>query len=91
MFDRIRERTQGFRTLLACGAVAAVGVADAAGAVDITPLVSAFVSDKAAVGTIMCVLAIFFGVLRFLTSTSVFHDRYDSQIAPLKGHVDEGH
>ena len=67
----IRARLVGLRTFVGAGAVALVGIAQLAGSVDITPLVHLFVKDQDQVGLVIVVLAVFFGFLRYITTTPV--------------------
>jgi hypothetical protein len=71
MWAALKQKVQGFRTLVASGAVAAVGAAQTFGMIDITPLVRVFVKDENQLGAVMVLLGIGFGYLRYLTKSSV--------------------
>jgi hypothetical protein len=86
MFDHVRKIGQGFRTLIGAGALMAVGIADTLGTIDISPLVGLFVSDQRKLGAIIVALTLFFGMLRFMTKTSMFErePEVQDQYAPDK-------
>lgn len=63
-----------------------VGIADTVGMIDISPLVGLFVSDKEKLGAVIVALTLFFGMLRFMTKTSMFEREPEvrDQYAPDK-------
>jgi len=70
MFAALKEKLKGYRTLIASGAVIAVGAANSIGAIDIAPIVHFFIKDDQSVAVTMIVLGVSFGLLRFVTTSS---------------------
>jgi hypothetical protein len=60
-----------WRTMLAALGFLIVGVLDVVGAIDLRPLVAAFVAEKE-VGAVMVGLSLIFGVLRLITTSPVW-------------------
>jgi len=96
VFDSLRQTAKGLRTVAIGAGVAALGVADAVGSVDLSPILGLFVSDSAKLGVTICIVTVIFGVLRYYTTTAVTHDDPSwgvQQFAPsphTRG-IDEGH
>lgn len=80
MRDTIACFGKGFRTLAGAGAFIVVGILSVAGTLDLTPVVALFVKDPAILGAVMVGVGAFFGYMRYLTTTPIFHrdtDDYD--------------
>jgi chromate transport protein ChrA len=72
MWSNLGVRLKGWRTLIAAGLAAMLGLADVFGAIDLRPLVRVFVhGDEAAVGAVMTALALGFALLRLITTGPV--------------------
>jgi hypothetical protein len=95
VFERVKTFGAGFRTLVASAALFAVGVADAVGSIDLTPMFKLVFKDGDAVGLALCVAAIAFGFLRYLSTGPVGQapppePAVAPQVAPVKSGVDAG-
>jgi len=72
MWSNLGVRLKGWRTLIAAGVAALLGLADIVGAIDLRPLVRVIVhGDEAAVGAVMTALALGFALLRLITTGPV--------------------
>lgn len=69
MFDRLRAKIKGYRTLAASGAMTAAGSIAILGNFDLTPLVQLIVRNPDSVPLAVLLVGIFFGVLRYYTNT----------------------
>ncbi len=70
--EKLWAKVKGWRTILAAGLTALLGIADVFGAIDLRPLVAVLVhGDEAKLGAVMTVLAIIFALLRFVTTTPI--------------------
>lgn len=105
MIAQVKAFGAGFRTLIVSGAMILVGLADAMGSIDISPLLKVWFKDADVVGVVMVVLGVLFGVLRYLTTTpagqtttpdavtagaSGAADGYEEPSAPAHKNVDDG-
>ncbi len=72
MWQNLRGKLKGWRTIAAAILTALLGLADAIGAIDLRPLIRVFVhGDEAQVGAVMTTLAIVFALLRLVTTTPI--------------------
>ena len=72
MWQKLRGRLKGWRTIVAALLMGILGFADAVGALDLRPLIRIFVhGDEAQLGAVMTALAILFALLRLVTTTPV--------------------
>jgi hypothetical protein len=72
MWQKLRGRLKGWRTIVAAILTALIGLADAVGAIDLRPLIRIFVhGDEAQVGAVMTGLAVLFALLRLVTTTPI--------------------
>jgi hypothetical protein len=90
MFDRLRNKIKGFRTFIGAGAFGVVGGLSLLGQFDLTPVVQLFVKNQSALPLAMLSIAIFFGFLRYVTSTSPGGQLSAYQCAPVSKGVDDG-
>lgn len=90
MFDRIRKKIKGARTLAGAGAIGAVGMLSLAGQFDLTPVVQLFVRNPDSLPLAMLLIALFFGAMRYFTDSPVGGYQSAYQSAPTFKGVDDG-
>ncbi len=69
--DWLWQRISGLRTLIVAAAFGVLGVLEAIGTVDLTPIIGHYVSDKDQVGYYMALMAVVFAALRCVSRTPV--------------------
>ena len=90
MFDRLRKKIKGARTIAGAGALAAVGSLSLLGQFDLTPLVQLFVRNPDSLPLAMLLIALFFGIMRYYTDTPIGGYQSAYQSAPTYKGVDDG-
>lgn len=90
MLARIKQKAKGFRTDLAAVALGGVGVLGMLGTLDLTPVVQLFVHNADALPLVMLLLAIGFGILRYITDSAPGGMNSAYQSAPTYRGVDQG-
>lgn len=92
MFDTVRAKLKGFKTLIASQALTTAGVLAALGAYDLTPLVQLFVKNETYLAIAMIGLGLFFGLMRVVSNTPVGSSDTTpaGQVAPVERGVDQG-
>jgi hypothetical protein len=90
VFDRAREKIKGVRTFLGAGAFVAVGALGVLGEFDLTPVVQMFVKNPDSLPLAMLGIGVFFGMLRYITTTPVGGYQSPYQSAPTFKGVDVG-
>ncbi len=90
MFSRLKQKIKGFRTFAGAGAFGVVGGLALMGQFDLTPLVQMFVHNPDSLPLAMLLIAIFFGFLRYITSTDAGGNMSAYQSAPVYRGVDDG-
>ena len=90
MFTRLKNKIKGFRTFAGAGAFGVVGGLAMLGEFDLTPLVQLFVRNPDSLPLAMLLIALFFGFLRYVTSTDPGGNLSAYQSAPVYRGVDEG-
>jgi hypothetical protein len=90
MFSRFTNKFRGARTFIGAGVFAVVGILSLLGQFDLTPLVQLFVKNPDSLPLVMLLIAIFFGAMRYVTSTSPGGYLSAYQCAPVSKGVDDG-
>lgn len=90
MFTRLKQKLAGARTFIGAGALGVVGSLSLLGQFDLTPVVQLFVHNSAALPLAMLGIAIFFGWLRYITSSTPGGYQSAYQSAPTFKGVDDG-
>lgn len=90
ILTKLKKYGAGFRTFGSVVVFVGIGLADATGAIDLSPLLHYFIPDQAKVGALMTAIPLWFGFCRFLTTTPMFagHKAGD---ADRERDLDEGH
>lgn len=88
---KLKRLGGGFRTIGSAAVFIGVGLADAVGAIDLSPLLHYFVSDQAKLGAVMTGITVWFSACRYLTTTPLFARPHPDEDDRRKHDLDEGH